>query len=132
MRSADRVSRVMRAPYRRRPEVLAMPRRAITVTHLFETVRYRPDNRVDLDKLPTGNLLYATRALFASLPRTGSSTVTASRYVSIEDMQVAGRTLLFDLMSGRPAPANSAPSGEDTYLRSLRRARRTASRVTCR
>jgi hypothetical protein len=77
-----------------------MPRRTITVTHLFETVRYRPDERVDLDKLPTGDLLYTARALFDQMPKDHLVDQDKERYVAIESMEAQGRTLLFNLKAG--------------------------------
>ena len=77
-----------------------MPRRTVTVTHLYQHVRSEPDNRVDLDKLPMGDLLYTAWALFGSLPKAALVDADHERYVSIEKMTPAGRTLLLELSAG--------------------------------
>ena len=77
-----------------------MPRRTVTVSHIFESVRLQPDNRVDLDQLPTGDLLYTARSLFKKLPRSALVDAEHERYVSIEKMTPAGRSLLIELSAG--------------------------------
>jgi hypothetical protein len=77
-----------------------MPRRTVTVSHIYESVRLEPDNRVDLDQLPTGDLLYTARALFEKLPKSALVDAEHERYVAVEKMTPAGRSLLIELSAG--------------------------------
>jgi hypothetical protein len=77
-----------------------MPRRTVSVSHLYQSVRMEPDSRVDLDRLPMGDLLYIARSLFTQLPKSALVDADHDRYVSIEGMKEAGRTLLIELSAG--------------------------------
>lgn len=77
-----------------------MPRRTITVTHIYQHVRYELDHRLKLDALPTGDLLYTAHALFQQLPKDHLVDTEHERYVSIEKMHRRGRTLMFELSAG--------------------------------
>jgi hypothetical protein len=78
-----------------------MPRRTVTVTHLWATTRYRTEDRRDLTALPGGgDLLHLARALFAVLPKDDLVDHDKERYVSIEAVQPLGRTLLLELQAG--------------------------------
>jgi|tagenome__1003787_1003787.scaffolds.fasta_scaffold20582704_1 hypothetical protein len=98
-----------------------MPRRTVTVTRLWGTTRRRMGETQDLSRLGgTHDVLHLAGAFFVGIPPQDLIDHSQERYVAIEKMVPAGRTLLLELAVGTfedSGPTRDVITGKTEHTR---------------